>query len=41
VFKIGWTNVTDTECLGLSATYASSEKLKEARVMVLRIEYSL
>ena len=35
VFKIGWTNVTDAERLGFSATYTSIEKLKEAIVMVL------
>jgi hypothetical protein len=35
VFKIGWTNVTDAERLGFSATYTRSEKLKEDRVMVL------
>jgi hypothetical protein len=29
------TNVTDAERLGFSATYTSSEKLEEARVMVL------
>lgn len=36
MFKIGWTNVTDAERLGFSTAYTSCEKLKEARVMVLK-----
>ena len=35
MFKKGWKNVTDAEHLGFSSAYSSSEKRKEARVMVL------